>query len=593
LSGWQAALRYFVAVCLILFLPFIGATAQERKWMTFYEQSGFIKTPRYEGTIRFVQSLDSASRQVNYSTFGFSPQGRELPVLVLDANGEKDLQKIARASKAVVLVQACIHAGESDGKDAGLMLIRDMVIHGKHTNILDSLTLLFVPIFNVDGHEMFGKYNRINQNGPEEMGWRATSQRLNLNRDYLKAEAPEMQAMIQLYQAVRPDFYIDCHTTDGADYIYPLTYGLQLQGNLTEAQSRWLSDVYLTFVSGKMEADDKPIAPYFDFIEWHNPKKGFRAYYESPRYSGGYAAINNRPALLIETHMLKPYKTRVDATYQMLLNSLQIIAQSSNRLKLINRNADREATRMHADKRYVLTYKTAKKPGKFDYRGYEYSIERSDLTGGDWYRYSSEPLDMAIDYYQMEAGTTIALPDAYIIPPQWTQVVDKLRLHNVEVQEMMQDTTLEVGIYSFDGVQWQNRPFEGKIRLSYQVREELQMKTYPSGSFVVPLNQVRSQLAIHLLEPEAPDALVRWGFMNTIFEQKEYAESYVMEEKARQMLVEDEHLRTEFNEKIETDSAFATNPWAVLNWFYQRSPYGDGALSKYPIGRVFRNSPEK
>jgi hypothetical protein len=510
-------------ICLFLPLHFFlicNTFSQQDESLTYYEKSGYTSTPGYEETIQYAKTLANKSNLITYTTFGESPQGRQLPLLIISNSDRTDVESIKAENKAVVLIQACIHAGESDGKDAGLMLLRDMAIRQKHLGLLDSVAILFVPIFNVDGHERFGKYNRINQNGPKEMGWRATAQRLNLNRDYLKADAPEMQAMIELYQNWLPDFYIDCHVTDGADYVYPLTYGLQINGNLNESQTSWLKDTYLPFVSTEMEDSDQPIAPYMDFVEWHNPKSGTKAYFETARYSGGYAAINNRPALLIETHMLKDYKTRVTATYDMVLSSLKLISEKSRELIALNHQADEAAANLFMQQDYTLTFKLTEPRSKFLYKGFKYSVEKSELTGGNWYQYSNQPEELEIDHYFWEPDLSIKLPAAYIIPRQWSEVIEKLRLHHVYFEEIGHDTTLEISTYQFENVQWSSRSFEGRIRLDYDVKPMTKKWRFPAGSVLVQLNQPRAQVAVHLLEPQAPDALVKWGFLNAIFEQK-------------------------------------------------------------------------
>lgn len=581
-----AILRTKLFLFCLLFAQY-GIAQESDNWLTFYEKSNFKATPRYNETIEYAQKLAANSVYISYHSFGISPQGRDLPLLIFNKSGTNSDGDIKKNDKAVILIQACIHSGESDGKDAGLMLFRDMAIHGKFMDLLENISVLFVPIFNVDGHENFGPYNRINQNGPEEMGWRATAQRLNLNRDFLKADAPEMQAMVRLYQEYLPDFYIDCHVTDGADYIYPLTYGLQMHGNLTQEQSAWLKDDYLGFVEEEMNSSGNPIAPYMDFVQWHNPKKGIREYMETPRYSGGYAAINNRPALLIETHMLKDYQTRVTATYEMLLNSMKLIANQSDKLKEINNIADAEAANLYMKTiDYTLTYEASKSENKFKYEGYAYQIEKSEISGGDWYKYANEPVTYEIDYYSWKPGVKIELPQAYIIPAAYQQIIEKLALHHVQMEVLTQDTIMLVQMYEFHDVSWRNKSFEGRVMLDYKVEPIMKKMYFSKGSRVVKLHQRSAKLAIHLLEPQAPDALVRWGFMNTIFEQKEYAESYVIEEMARKMLAEDSELRDEFEAWKKINSEVVSNPYAIWNWFYKRTPYWDENIGVYPIGRV-------
>jgi len=581
----------FLMQFVISFLLLISGVsiAQENEWLTYYEKSGFKETPRYAETIDYSKKLADNSDFISYQSFGKSPQGRELPLLIVDKSGITSVGEIINCDKIVILIQACIHAGESDGKDAGLMLLRDIAIHGNHMDLLDNITLLFVPIFNIDGHENFGTFNRINQNGPKEMGWRATAQRLNLNRDYLKADSPEMRAMIRLYQSWMPDFYIDCHVTDGADYIYPLTYGLQMHGNLIKKQSDWLRNIYLPFMEMKMSASGNPIAPYMDFVQWHNPKKGIRAYMETPRYSGGYAAINNRPALLIETHMLKDYKTRVTANYEMLLNSMRIIADQSIEFRTINWEADKVAANMSQENTlYPLTFEAKNPTDKFIYEGYDYTIEKSEISGGNWYKYSDIPSTFEIDFYSWELKIKIQLPQAYIIPRELTQIIEKLELHNVKMETLDQDTTMLVETYEFENVSWKSEPFEGRLLLDYKVNPVMKKMHFINGSQVVYLNQRASQLAIHLLEPMAPDALVRWGFLNGIFEQKEYAESYVIEKMAAEMISKNPELLKEFEKEKLENEALSSNPYAVWNWFYKRSPYWDSTIGLYPIGRIMK-----
>lgn len=581
-------LKFFLTL-VFLFESVTESFTQKYNWLTGYELSGFTSTPRYDQTIDFIKRLAAHSEIINYTSFGLSPQGRQLPLLIVDKDGFQDVDSVRNSGKAIVLVQACIHAGESDGKDAGLMLLRDMVVHGRHSEVLDGVTILFVPILNVDGHENFHPYNRINQNGPQAMGNRVTAQRLNLNRDYLKADASEMQAMIRLYQTWLPDFFIDCHVTNGADYVYPITYGLDIHGNLPSGLTHWLKDEYLPHIDHKMQIDGHPIAPYMDFVEWNNPMKGIKAYLGIPRYSDGYAAINNRPALLIETHMLKNYKTRVEATYQMLLHTLQFIAKSPDKLISLNNLADKEASEMYlSDNPYTLTFISPESTAEIDYEGYVFKLEKSEISGGAWYKYSDKPVKTKIPFFGQIPEVSVRVPLAYIVPVEWSEIIQKLELHGVEMTTLVNDTSINVHTYIFSEASWRPRPFEGRMMVNYR-QEHAELSTeFAMGSKIIWLNQRKARVVMHLLEPEGPDALIRWGFMNAIFEQKEYAESYVMEKLAREMLANDHELKKEFENKINTDTAFASSPGAILNWFYQKSPYWDQRLNLYPIGKIYR-----
>jgi murein tripeptide amidase MpaA len=257
--------------------------------LTPYEQSGCKSTPRYTQTMAYCRQLQAASPCLKMESMGKSPQGRDIQLLIVDRNHNFTPAAVRKSGNIVLMVQACIHAGEPDGKDAGLMLLRDMLINGKNKALLDHVTLLFIPIFNVDGHERFGPFNRINQNGPVEMGWRTSAQNLNLNRDYLKADAPEMQDLIKNIVLWNPDFFIDCHVTDGADYQYKLTYSLELGGNMEAGLTTWTRDYFEKNLLSLLDKDNTPAFPYVEFRNWHDPRSGLYLTPSSPMYSQGYS----------------------------------------------------------------------------------------------------------------------------------------------------------------------------------------------------------------------------------------------------------------------------------------------------------------
>jgi len=263
-----------ISLTLSMLCLIVQLNAQDQKFQTYYEQSQYLSTPGYNETIDFCEKLDQSSPVLKYTTFGKSPQGRDLPLLIADRNGNFTPEAVRKSGNAVVLIEACIHAGESDGKDAGLMLLRDLAIYKINGQLLDHVTILFIPIFNTDGHERFGPYNRINQNGPKEMGWRTTAQNLNLNRDFLKADAPEMKAWLQLFNTWLPEFFIDCHVTDGADFQYTMTYALETKGCMEANLSEWTENVCEKFLVNEMKKSGFPVSPYVQFRNWHDPRSG-------------------------------------------------------------------------------------------------------------------------------------------------------------------------------------------------------------------------------------------------------------------------------------------------------------------------------
>ncbi|MGE0090074.1 MAG: M14 family metallopeptidase [Bacteroidales bacterium] len=564
-------------------------SGQNQKWLTWYEISGFTETPKYEQTIEYCNQLAKASPLIKITSFGKSPQGRDLPLLIIDKNRNFTPESVRNSGNAVILIEACIHAGESEGKDAGLMLIRDIVLLNKYPELLDHVTILFIPIFNADGHERFSAYNRINQNGPREMGWRTTAQNLNLNRDFIKADAPEMQQWLVLFNSWLPDFFIDVHTTDGADYQYTITYGMNIYGNMNQQQTEW-QNKYLVDIEEKLKTDNILIFPYVSFRQWHNPRSGLIHGIGSPRYSTGYSAAQNRPSLLIETHMLKDYKKRVDATYHMLKHSLKFINSDYSQLIKINKEADSIVSSKDFRKNELaLNYRTSTDSSIVKFKGIDYKIVNSDLTGGQWFVYGKQPKEFDIvSFEKQEPIDLVKLPEAYIIPVEWTEIINRLSLHGITYTTLNEPTEILVETTRFSDVSLANNSFEGRQMVrDFTIQNAFETKIFPAGSVIVPMNQRTALVIAHLLEPVGPDSYLRWGFFNSIFERKEYVETYVMEKMAREMIEKNPKLKTEFDKAVAENPQFYNNQYSKLFWFFERTPYWDQQLNLYPICKIY------
>ena len=556
---------------------------------TYFEQSGYTKTPDYIKTIEYCKTLDASSDFIHYTEFGYSFMGKPLPLLV--ASESKKLCPCTNRHKTVILIEACIHAGEPDGKDAGLMLFRDIATKPEFQDLLKKVTVLFIPILSVDGHERFGPYNRINQNGPDSMGWRTNAQNLNLNRDFLNAESPEIQAFIKLFNEWDPDFFIDCHTTDGADYQYALTYSLETHGNMDSSLTFWQKEVYLPYIQKQMKEAGYPIFPYVMFRRWHDPRSGLVSYASPPMLSQGYTAARNCPGLLIETHMLKDYKTRVFATYNMLLKSVELLAKHDDAgLKEIRFKVNQKLNSSSIVKDSIaLDFSAGKDSVMTEFMGFEYSSETSDLTGGPWFKYDTVKTTFLLPYFNNVQPTFKArVPDSYIIPAEWKGIAGKMIMHGVKVEVLTEKKTFKVIRYRFSDVSFRATPYEGKQRLQdFRITEYTEEIEFPVGTFVIPCNQSLVRLIMQMLEPKASASYFNWGYFNIILEQKEYSETYVMEKMAREMLAKDPEIKAEFEEKMK-NPAFSENQWVILNWFYSKTPYWDSRFNVYPVCKVYR-----
>ncbi len=588
-----------------------GAAAQKTKlaapanadWRTPAEISDYRTTPRYDETMAYVRRVAAAApRQVKVTVFGRTDEGRDLVAVIVSKDGVFDPAALHQAKRPIVLLQNAIHAGEMDGKDSCLALLRDMVITKTQAKLLDRAVVIILPIYNADGHERFGPYNRINQNGPEEIGWRTQARNLNLNRDYMKADTPETRAFLKLFQAWLPDFFVDDHVTDGADYQYDTTYAIDSGPDVNPALARWIREQLKPYIEKSVSATGHVIGEYVGIGE-ANPSRGLTVGQDTPRFSTGLMVLENRPGFLVEMHMLKDYKTRVAGNYELLRALLEVINRDADALLAMNREADaatiRAGQQYDPAARFPLRLQATEASVPFHFLGYKRIVELSEVSGALWTRFTHEPENVDIPLHnELQPTLSVAPPRAYIVPAQWTSVIDVLSAHGLQMRRTTAPWSAEVETYRCSA-RWAASPFEGRHVLAggsefapasgasplacESVRETM---AFPAGSAVVPLDQRAAKVAIHWLEPQGPDSAVAWGFFDAIFEQKEYGESYVLEKLARDMLAKDPKLKAEFEQKVASDKEFAADPRPRLNFFFRRSPWWDARMGLYPVGRL-------
>jgi Zinc carboxypeptidase len=560
------------------------------EWQTHAEKTNFRETPTYEDTIAYAKKLDAASPLIRYRSFGHSGEGRELP-LVIASEGNTFAPDAARnEGKVVVLIQACIHSGEPDGKDAGLALLRDIAITKIQPGLLENVVLLFIPIYNTDGHERSSPYNRINQNGPTNMGWRATTTNQNLNRDYMNADTPETRAWLALWNEWDPDLFIDCHVTDGADYRYNITYHFEHHDGIAPTVLAWQRNVMDGKVFPATEQAGNLVSWYLEFADNRDFGKGIRDFNGSPRFSTGYVPLRNRAAVLIETHMIKDYRSRVIGTYDLLRYTLAEVNRDPQSLLDAVRAADEQTVAQGRVEEGVhkvpIDFELTDQTIPYHLKALEFRTEPSDVSGDSRVIFGKAPLDVTVPMYNTFRITKeVIRPLYYIVPPQWKEVIAVLSAHGLRLQLTSEATTMDIESYRFSDVKWPVGPFEGRFMPKFKADLINERRTFPPGSVIVSLDDNLAKVAVNLLEPEAPDSLLAWGFFNAIFEQKEYGESYVLENLARDMMSVDPALRAEFEQRVATDPGFASSPNERLQFFYRRSLYWDPYMNLYPVGR--------
>lgn len=573
-------------------LPWHGASealiaSPNDPWTTPCEKTGLTDTPGYDETIACLKRLAEKSRLLSVKEFGRTAEGRSLFVVIASRDRAHTPNALRKSGRPTLLAQAGIHAGEIDGKDAGTMLLRDIAFGGK-ASLLDDVNFLFVPVFNADGHERVSEWNRPNQRGPVHQGWRTTAQNLNLNRDYMKADSSEMQAMLTLINLWSPSLYLDLHVTDGMDYQYDITFGYNGDDGVQPWSphiAAWLNGIFRPGAEVALKAAGHIPGHLVFASDEADPGKGLSSESAMPRFSHGYGDLRHLPSILVENHSLKPYRQRVLGTYVLLEASLQMLGARGKELQEAIA-ADQAARPVEIP---VSWQRARGEPIKRDFLGVAYETFLSPATGGKEIRWLGTPklypnLPVTLD----QPGLQIKRPKAYWIPVTKPEVISRLKLHGIRTESIASPRKMSVGMYRLVDPRPQRgegtHPFESRHSLTTKVRSEIRTQTFPAGSVRVSTDQPLGDLVVALLEPECADSLFAWGFFLEILQRTEYIEGYALAPMAEQMLASDPKLKSEFEAKLAADATFAADRTARMRWFYERSPFYDDRYLLYPVG---------
>jgi hypothetical protein len=541
-------------------------------WITPTEKGNFENTPSHEETIAWLEKLCAASDMLDIITIGQTANGRKIVMII----GSTDPSSVKSSSKPNVLVQAGIHAGEIDGKDAGMMLLRDIAF-GKKRDLLKNANFLFVPILNADGHERKSPFNRVNQRGPSNMGWRTNARNLNLNRDYMKLDTEEIRAIVSVMNAYHPAFYVDLHVTDGADYQYDITFGY---AGYSPEIFTFLKNVVQPSLDKHLRDNGHIPGPLMFATNDRDFTQGNTDFSFAPRFSNNYGDLRRIPSILVENHSLKPFKQRVLGTYIFLEGLLETVGKGH--IALTNAIRSDEAKR---DTHVVLTWTLTDKPDSMMLQGVESKIEKSQITAGDYVRWTGKPVSKKIVHFKStKPSEQVSRPKAYWIPATYIDVINRLVMHGIEIEKVSEAKSIQVELYRINNYKFTHEPFEGHFGVSGKAEAEKHTETFYPGSVRVSTDQPLGDLVVHLLEPLSPDSFFSWGFFPEIFNQTEYIEEYAIEPLARLMLSKDESLRKEFELKKQQDPNFIKDQRAVYTWFYSRSPFVDSRYLLYPVG---------
>jgi hypothetical protein len=570
--------------------------------LTTGEKSNWNETAPYAEAVAISRRLESASRFVKALDIGTTPEGRTMIALVVSKDRAFTPADAAKTNKAVIMIQSGIHAGEIEGKDTVLMLIRDMTVSKRFASWLDHAIFVVIPVFNVDGHEYFSAYHRPSQNGPNTTGLRANAQRLNLNRDYMKADTPEMKAWLRVFNSWTPDFLIDNHVTDGSDMQYDVTWDMARNQDIAEPAGAWVRDKYVPELDKRMAADGHLVAPY-GALRAVGGKREFFMEVFSPRYSHLYSAVQNRPSLLVESHSLKTARTRAWAHYDIMRHTFDIIAADPESLRKAVRDADRAMSARagdHSAEPVYLAGKVSDKSRPIVYHALKNAPFKSEVTGAGVTRYTGDLDDIqTVIHDQIDTTLAAQMPLGYLIPAAFSAAAALLQSHGVEIERTTKPLDQLFETYRFTSTKFAAGASEGHVMLTVEPRIVKEKIFIPAGSYWIPMKQRRARLILSMLEPNAPDSIASWGLLNSVFEggfgggsggRGGAVGEYLSEPIARRMMADQPGLRKQFEQKLASDPQFATDARARLQWWFEQSKYQPEDSGRYPIVRVWEKN---
>jgi len=572
-----------ILVLLILVVSCKSTTKKDFDFETVFEKSQGLETATYQQTIKYYKDLALAYTSISIDSIGSTDSGKPLHLITLNPDGNFDFKTI-RNDKRILLINNGIHPGESDGIDATMMLFRDIasgkIKAPKHT------VLVTIPIYNVGGSLNRNTSTRTNQNGPKAYGFRGNARNFDLNRDFIKSDTKNAKTFAQIFHLVKPDVFIDNHVSNGADYQYTLTHLFTQHNKLGGTLGNYLHTKMQPNLEAKLATKQWDITPYVNVFN-KVPEAGFSQFMDSPRYSTGYTTLFNTLGMMVETHMLKPYKQRVEGTFELMKSMIEIIEEDHEQIKSLRQNYNQQ---LIAKKTYPLQWEIdTTQTTTLNFKGFEGNMIPSNITDADRLKFDrSKPFTKQITYQNyFKPSLEISIPQAYIIPQGWWNVIELLKLNEVEMTPLTKDSTLTVQSYKIDNYQTRSQAYEGHYQhfdTSIKVSEDA--ITFKKGDFIIKTNQEAFRYLIETLEPQAPDSFFNWNFFDTILQQKEGFSPYVWEDKAELILRQDPKLRINFNLKKSYDKDFASNWYAQLDWLHKQSVNYEKSHLQYPVYRL-------
>jgi hypothetical protein len=569
---------------IFLFFLFPSFSSFSQKLITRFEQSKGRQTPTYYEIIDWWKGLDAASPIVKMQEMGPTDAGFPLHLILVSTDKDFNIKSIKAKKKNIIFINNGIHPGEPDGIDASMVLVRN-IVENKY-KLPSNIVLALIPVYNIGGCLNRSANYRVDQNGPEEFGFRGNSQNYDLNRDFIKSDSKEAMSFAKIFHYLDPDVFVDNHVSNGADYQHVMTLLTSQHNRAGGLIGEFLNKEFEPALYSLMKGRGFDLVPYVNHFG-ETPEKGWSEFWDSPRYSSGYTSLWNTFSFVPETHMLKPYLQRVEATKVLMESFIQFTSQHNKEITQLREQAKKQ---VQTQSSFPLAWKLDRtRSVQITYKGFEAVRKPSEVSGLPRLFYDrSKPFEIKIPFYNEYVDTlSVEKAKAYIIPQGWWKVIERLQANNVQMRRLTKDTTVEVEAYKIEGYQSGARPYEGHhINNNVKVSVSRKKMNFRKGDYYIPLNQTANRFLIEVLEPQAEDSYFTWNFFDPILGQKEGYSDYHFEDVASDYLKNNPGVKAKLEQRRAADSAFAKNGGAQLNFVFQNSIYFEPAYLQYPVYRV-------
>ncbi|MEO9022616.1 MAG: M14 family metallopeptidase [Ginsengibacter sp.] len=551
---------------------------------TVFEKSKGKETATYFEVIQYYKELALHSRMIKFEAKGQTDAGYPLDVILISSDKDFDPVSWHKKHKVVIMINNGIHPGEPDGMDASMMLARDII--NTKIKLPVNVAIGIIPVYNIGGALNRNSFSRVNQDGPASYGFRGNAQNLDLNRDFIKCDSKNAKSFSQIFHFLNPDILVDTHVSDGADYQHTMTLITTQYDKLGKDLGGWVRSVFEPSLFKGMKEKKWDMVPYVN-VEDTDPSKGFSMFYDSPRYSSGYAALFNTISFMPETHMLKPYKQRVKSMYDLLVTMIQQAGINGKELLAIRKAAVAGTIRQES---FPLSWKLDTTQFRMiPFEGFEAGYKKSEATGLPVLFYDHDkPFSKEVKYKDVFLPQQIITKaKTYIVPQGWWAVIDLLKINGVKMERLKKDSIIEVNAYHIENLKSLPRAYE-KHHRNYEVsvvskKEKIQ---FLKGDYLISLNQPANRYITEALEPTGDDGFFSWNFFDAILQEKEGYSEYRWNGIAEQYLKDHPELKKELESKKQSYSTFAKNASAQFEFIYKKSPWYEPAHLRYPVYRV-------